>query len=41
MGLRNRWKNDEVRGGWRKRHKEELRDLYTPPSIIIIIKSRK
>jgi hypothetical protein len=27
--------------GWRKLHKEELRDLYSSPSIIRIIKSRR
>jgi hypothetical protein len=34
-------KNDEVTGGWRKLHNEELRDLYSSPSIIRIIKSRR
>jgi hypothetical protein len=29
----------EVTGGWRKLHNEELRDLYSSPSIIRIIKS--
>jgi hypothetical protein len=33
-------KRDEVTGEWRKLHKEELRDLYSSPSIIRIIKSR-
>jgi hypothetical protein len=28
-------------GEWRKLHSEELRDLYSSPSIIRIIKSRK
>jgi hypothetical protein len=32
---------DEVKGGWRKLHNEELRDLYSSPSIIRIIKSRR
>jgi hypothetical protein len=32
---------DEVTGGWRKLHNEELRDLYFLPSIIRIIKSRR
>jgi hypothetical protein len=32
---------DEVAGGWRKLHNEELRDLYSLPSIIRIIKSRR
>jgi hypothetical protein len=30
-----------VTGEWRKLHKEELRDLYSSPSIIRIIKSRR
>jgi hypothetical protein len=30
-----------VTGEWRKLHNEELRDLYSSPSIIRIIKSRK
>jgi hypothetical protein len=34
-------KRDEVTGGWSKLHNEELRDLYSSPSIIRIIKSRK
>jgi hypothetical protein len=29
-----------VTGGWRKLHNEELHNLYSSPSIIIIIKSR-
>jgi hypothetical protein len=33
-------KRDEVTGGWKKLHNEELRDLYSSPSIFIIIKSR-
>jgi hypothetical protein len=32
-------KRDEVTGGWRKLHNEELRDLYSSPSIIRMIKS--
>jgi hypothetical protein len=32
---------DEITGGWRKLHNEELRDLYSSPSIIRMIKSRK
>jgi hypothetical protein len=34
-------KRDEETGEWRKLHNEELRDLYSPPSIIRIIKSRR
>jgi hypothetical protein len=34
-------KRDEVMGGWRKLHNEELHNLYSSPSIIIIIKSRR
>jgi hypothetical protein len=30
-------KRDEVTGEWRKLHNEELRDLYSPPSIIRMI----
>jgi hypothetical protein len=33
-------KRDEVKGEWRKLHNQELRDLYSSPSIIRIIKSR-
>jgi hypothetical protein len=33
-------KRDEVTGKLEKLHNEELRDLYTSPSIIRIIKSR-
>jgi hypothetical protein len=34
-------KRDEVTGDWRKLHNEELRDLYSSPSIMTIIKSRR
>jgi hypothetical protein len=30
-----------VTGGWRKLHNEELHNLYSSPSIITIIKSRR
>jgi hypothetical protein len=30
-----------VTGGWRKLHNEELHNLYSSPSIIIMIKSRR
>jgi hypothetical protein len=34
-------KRDEVTGEWRKLHNKELRDLYSSPSIIRVIKSRR
>jgi hypothetical protein len=34
-------KRDGMAGGWRKLHKEELHNLYSSPSVIRIIKSRK
>jgi hypothetical protein len=34
-------KSDEVMGGWRKLHNEELRDLYSSSSIIRITKSSR
>jgi hypothetical protein len=34
-------KRDEVTGEWRKLHNEELRDLYSSPSVTRIIKSMK
>jgi hypothetical protein len=34
-------KRDEVTGGWRKLHNEELHNLYSSPSIISMIKSRR
>jgi hypothetical protein len=33
-------KRDEVMGGWRKLHNEELHGLYSSPSIIRVIKAR-
>jgi hypothetical protein len=32
-------KRDEVTGGWRKLHNEELRDLHPSPSVIRMTKS--
>jgi hypothetical protein len=32
-------KRDEVTGGWRKLHNEELHNLYSLPSVITMIKS--
>jgi hypothetical protein len=34
-------KRDELKGGWRKLHNEELHNLYSSPSIFIRIKSRR
>jgi hypothetical protein len=34
-------KRDEVTGGWRKLHNEELHSLYSSPNIIRMIKSRR
>jgi hypothetical protein len=34
-------KRDGVTGGWRELHNEELHNLYSSPSIIRIIKSRR
>jgi hypothetical protein len=34
-------KRDEVTGGWRKLHNEELHNLHSSPSIIRLIKSRR
>jgi hypothetical protein len=33
-------KRDEVTGGWKKLHNDELHNLYSSPSIIRMIKSR-
>jgi hypothetical protein len=33
-------KGEEVAGGWRRLHNEELHNLYTSPHIIRVIKSR-
>jgi hypothetical protein len=34
-------KKDAVTGEWRKQHNEELHDLYSLPSIIRMMKSRR
>jgi hypothetical protein len=34
-------KRDEATGEWRRLHNEELNDLYSPPNIIRVIKSRR
>jgi hypothetical protein len=34
-------KRDEIKGGWRKLHNEELRNLYSSPNIFRMIKSRR
>jgi hypothetical protein len=34
-------KRDEVTGEWRKLHNKKLRDLYSLPSIIRMIKSKR
>jgi hypothetical protein len=33
-------KREEVAGGWRRLHKEELHNLYTSPNIIRVIESK-
>jgi hypothetical protein len=34
-------KRDEVTREWRELHNEELKDLYSSPSIVWVIKSRR
>jgi hypothetical protein len=34
-------KREEVAGGWRRLHNEELHYLYASPNIITVIKSRR
>jgi hypothetical protein len=34
-------KSDEVTGGWKKMHNEELHSLYSSPSIVRVIKARR
>jgi hypothetical protein len=32
---------EEVRGGWRRLHNEELHNMYAPPNVVRVIKSRR
>jgi hypothetical protein len=34
-------KRDEVTGKWRKLHNEELHDLYSLPTVVRVMKSRR
>jgi len=34
-------RRDEVTGGWRRLHNEELNDLYCSPNVVRVIKSRR
>jgi hypothetical protein len=34
-------KREEVAGGWRRQHNEELRNLYALPNITSVIKSKR
>jgi hypothetical protein len=34
-------KMDEMTGGWRKLHNDELNNLYSSPNIISVMKSRR
>jgi hypothetical protein len=34
-------KRDEVTGEWRRLHNKDLSDLYSPPDIIRVVKSRR
>jgi len=34
-------RRDEVKGEWRRLHNEELKDMYSSPNIVRVIKSRR
>jgi hypothetical protein len=34
-------KREEVAGGWRRLHNEELRNLYASPNVVMVIKSTR
>jgi len=34
-------KSEEVAGGWRRLHNEEIQNLYASPNIVKVIKSRR
>jgi hypothetical protein len=34
-------KREEVAGGWRRQHNEELHNLYASPNVIKVIKSNR
>jgi hypothetical protein len=34
-------KEEEVVGGWRRMHNEDLHNLYSSPNIITVIKTRR
>jgi hypothetical protein len=34
-------KRDELTRGWRKLHNDEMRDLYSSPSTVKMVKSRR
>jgi hypothetical protein len=38
---KERTKREEVTGGWRKVHKEEISNLYSVQNIISVIKARR
>jgi hypothetical protein len=34
-------KREEITGEWRKLHNKELRDLYSSPTTVLVIKSKR